>query len=142
MNFQFLLRQKRTALNKKRAKWSTNCNGVGRDSILLYESGCRETITRGGSNLRDCTRTSSLTETPNMYIFLESSNRALDRKYHFCYLPITQLRAPGARSCCLTFFAPAQKGDSEFSESCSSEHTRGKHGIVIPTIKSAVSSFS
>ena len=39
---------------------------------LLNESGYRETLTRGGTELPACTRTSSLEETPNMYIFLES----------------------------------------------------------------------
>ena len=54
--------------------------------------------TRGAIDFQTCTRTSSLEETPNMYIFLKSSNRALHRKYHFSYAPPAQLRAPGAGS--------------------------------------------
>ena len=68
----------------------------------------------GGNDLLDSARTSSLTETPNMYIFSESSNRALDHKYHFSYLPPTQLGAPGARSCCLTFLPRRKKSTHNF----------------------------
>ena len=39
-----------------------------------------------------------LRKTCNMYIFLEPSDRALDRKYHFYYRPNTPLRATEPRS--------------------------------------------
>ena len=52
----------------------------------------------GGYEIQSAPGRRELMETPDMYIFLESSDRALSRKYHISYAPVTQLGAPGGRS--------------------------------------------
>ena len=54
-----------------------------------YESGYRETIMRGGNDFLRCALSRRLEETPDMYIFLESWDQALSRKYHFAYAILT-----------------------------------------------------
>ena len=60
-----------------------------------YESGYRETIMRGGNDFLRCTLSRRLEETPDMYIFLESWDHALSRKYHFAHAISTLDRSTG-----------------------------------------------
>ena len=67
--------------------------------LSINETGYREIVPEGGGNeIQSAPGRRELMETPDMYIFLESSDRALSRKYHISYAPVTQLGAPGGRS--------------------------------------------
>ena len=67
-----------------------------------FETGYRENVHEGGGHdIVPYTWSRELMETPNMYIFLKSSDRALSRDTHFSYASSPQLGAPGAGSWCL-----------------------------------------
>ena len=73
-------------------------SGADRKKKLLYESGYRETIMRGGHDFLRCTLSQRLEETPDMYIFLERWDKALSRKYHFAYAISTLERSTDHKS--------------------------------------------
>ena len=56
---------------------------------------------RGGVDFPLITLSRRLEETPDMYIFLKSSDVALSRGTHFSYASSSQLRATGPQTFCL-----------------------------------------